>query len=116
MRSAKSSLADRVGAAGQPPHGSDDGACQCHATATAIPSATSVISSTARRAAAASSRAPATACRASSKCRSRIAGRQRDRATQNGVGLLVILHQRFPFGRDGDHAVRGLSIRAAVPS
>ena len=40
--------------------------------------------------------------------------RQRDRTAEHGIGLLVILHERFSLGRDGDHAVRGLTVRAEL--
>ena len=42
------------------------------------------------------------------------AGGQGHRPTQNRVGLLVVLDQGIAFRRDGEHAVRGLSIRAQL--
>ena len=42
-------------------------------------------------------------------------GRQRDRTAQHRIRLLVILDERITFRRHGNHAVGGLSIRAAAP-
>ena len=112
----EAAFADGVGPARQPPQRTDD---RASSGATPRPrqhqSAASVMSSTARRDAPASSRAPVTARASQLEMSIANHGRQRDRAPQQRIRLLVILHERFPFGGHGDHARPPRAGRPAAP-